>query len=84
MEHPTENPVKSVDNSGDSGIIEVEDMFRTKDDPMREVMGSAYENNRQELFEIIDYLEGMGVEIDISDSNMSMGTTLSLESKKSC
>ena len=64
----------SIDNGGRSGIIEArESMFRTFDDPMREVMGSAYENNREELFAIIDELESKGVEVDISESNNTMG-----------
>ena len=64
----------SIDNERGSGIIEArESMFRTFDDPMREVMGSAYENNREELFAIIDELESKGVEVDISESNNTMG-----------
>lgn len=64
----------SIDNGRGSGIIEArESMFRTFDDPMREVMGSAYENNREELFAIIDELESKGVEVDISESNNTMG-----------
>lgn len=49
------------------------DMFHTKDDPMREVLGTAYENNQVELFSIIDELEAKGVEVLISDHNRSMG-----------
>ena len=63
---------KFVDNSAESGIINT-DMFHTKDDPMREVMGPAYQNNRDELFAIIDELESKGVEVSISDNNESMG-----------
>ncbi len=67
------NSAKTLDNSEKSGIIKETDMFRTEDDPLREVMGSAYDNNRDELFSIIDNLESMGIEVDISDTNRSMG-----------
>lgn len=67
------NPEKAVDNSEKSDIIKETDMFHTEDDPLREVMGSAYDNNRDELFAIIDNLEAMGIEVDISDTNRSMG-----------
>ena len=67
------NSPESLDNSEKSGIIEKTDMFHTEDDPLREVMGSAYDNNRDELFAIIDNLETIGIEVDISDTNRSMG-----------
>lgn len=56
-----------------NGKIKTDELFYTKDDPMREVLGSAYMNNRAELFDIINELEGKGIEIDISDSNNTMG-----------
>lgn len=68
-----ENSAKSLDNSEKSDIMKEADMFHTEDDPLREVMGSAYDNNRDELFTIIDNLEAMGIEVDISDTNRSMG-----------
>ncbi len=87
--HAPENPAADGGNSPDmidfsegSGIIEETDMFHTKDDPMREVMGSAYEHNRDELFAIIDDLESRGFEVEISDSNQTMGYQPSLGSTK--
>lgn len=78
------NSPESLDNSEKSGIIEKTDMFHTEDDPLREVMGSAYDNNRDELFAIIDNLETMGIEVDISDTNRSMGyqPSISVTEKK--
>lgn len=67
------NSAKTLDNFEKSGTIKEADMFHTEDDPLREVMGSAYDNNRDELFAIIDNLEAMGIEVDISDTNRSMG-----------
>lgn len=63
---------RRLTGAANGGIIDL-DMFRTRDDPMREVLGSAYENNREELFKIIDELEAKGVEILISDRNRTMG-----------
>ena len=80
----TENSAEGVDNSDNRGIIEVgneetteNDMltsvFHTYDDPMREVMGSAIENNPEELNAIIEDLRSIGVETVFSDDNESIG-----------
>lgn len=78
-----ENYYGSVDKSGESDIIEAGkeettennmflNVFHTYDDPMREVMGSAYENNREELNSIIEELKKIGIEVIISDDNESI------------
>lgn len=79
-----EKSSESVDFSDNRGIIEVgnvetteNDMltsvFHTYDDPMREVMGSAIENNPEELNAVIEDLRSIGVETVFSDDNESIG-----------
>lgn len=48
-------------------------VFHTYDDPMREVTGSAIENNLEELNAIIEDLKSIGVETIFSDENESIG-----------
>lgn len=64
---------KRLTNGAERGTMPLGDMFHTLDDPMREVIGSAYKNNFEELDAIIRELEGKGVEVAVSDSNESMG-----------
>ena len=49
---------------------------------MREVLWSAYDNDRDESFKIIDELEAKSVEILISDHNRTMGYRLLEEERR--
>ena len=57
----------------EDGIIKETDMFRTKDDPMREVLGSAEESHPEKVKEILEYLKSVHVDVIIRDENESMG-----------
>ena len=58
---------------GNGGIIKTERMYRTTDDPLREVMGSASQNNYKELMRILEDLRNRGIEVEISSTSSSMG-----------
>ena len=58
---------------GDGGRIKTERMYRTTDDPLREVMGSASQNNYKELMRILEDLRNRGIEVEISSTSSSMG-----------
>ena len=58
---------------GNGGIIKTEGMYRTTDDPLREVMGSASQNNYKELTRILEDLRNSGIEVEISSTSSSMG-----------
>lgn len=64
---------KGIDNSGRSGIIKLDDMFNTHDDPIREVLGSAEQSHPEKVKEILDYFKSVDVDIIIREENESMG-----------
>lgn len=52
-----------LENSVKDSKIELDDRFNSREDPMHEVMGSARENNKEELQQILDHLKEMGVSV---------------------
>lgn len=60
-------------SGGRSGTIKEKDMFHTKDDPMREVLGSAEQSHPEELQQFLDYLSEQKVDVIRRSGNSSMG-----------
>lgn len=60
-------------SGGRSGTIKEKDMFHTKDDPMREVLGSAEQSHPEELQQFLDYLSERKVDVIRRSGNSSMG-----------
>lgn len=63
-----------VANAGGSGIIEKR-QFNSKNDPMYEVTGSAFDSNPKELQLMIDTLKEWGVEINYGSNTLGYGCT---------
>lgn len=59
----------SLTNGGGGGIIE-ENAFYTKDDPMREAFGSAFESNKEETEKILKSFSDKGVELEFREGVM--------------
>ena len=65
---------KPVANSGESGIIEIQNnQFHSQDDPMYEVTGSAYDSNPVEIQEILAQLEEWGVTVNHGAKTLGYG-----------
>ena len=64
---------KALTSGGDGGIIKEKDMFHTKDDPIREVLGSAEQSHPEELQKFFDYLSEKKVAVIRHSGNSSMG-----------
>lgn len=60
-------------SGGRSGIIKEKDMFHTKDDPIREILGSAEQSHPEKVKEMMEYLKSVHVDVIIRDENESMG-----------
>lgn len=68
-----QNGKKELTSGGDGGIIKEKDMFHTKDDPIREVLGSAEQSHPEELQQFFDYLSEKKVAVIRHSGNSSMG-----------
>lgn len=60
-------------SGGRSGTIKEKDMFHTKDDPIREILGSAEQSHPEKVKEMMEYLKSVHVDVIIRDENESMG-----------
>ena len=60
---------KSLTSSSSGGIIR-ENMFYTKDDPMREVFGSAFDSYKEETEKILKSFSNKGVEVEFREGVM--------------
>jgi hypothetical protein len=65
--------VQGLTSGGGSGTIREKYMFHTKDDPMREVLGSAEQSHPEELQQFLDYLSERKVNVIRRSGNSSMG-----------
>ena len=59
-------------SGGKDGIIKEKDMFHTKDDPIREILGSAEQSHPEKVKEMMEYLKSVHVDVIIRDENESM------------
>lgn len=71
--------IKDLISSENKDII-ITRIFHTEDDPMREVLGSAFQSHPDKVKELLEYLNSVNVEVLIRDENESLGYQPSVSS----
>ena len=70
--HTSKNRQNNLTSTKNSVNINTRNAFHTYSDPMREVLGSAYDSHPQKVQDILDYLKKVNVDIFVRDENESM------------
>jgi hypothetical protein len=63
----------SLTSGSNSGNIKSNKYFHSIDDPLREILGSAYQSHPEKVAELLEYLKSVNVEVMIRDENESLG-----------